>query len=161
MTELYKLMYPKGGRPPKYETPEALWDKFVEYCDYTFNNPIETTEKSATSENTFVRTRQYIRPLTLTGFSCFAGLNGYQLYKRDNGKRNGFSKVFTRIEECVQTQQVEGAIAGVYKENIVARINSIADKTEQQLDHTSGGKSFKGFSFLPLTEVPDDGGDEG
>ncbi len=38
--------------------------------------------------------------------------------------------VIARIDQTIKTQQLEGGLAGFYKDNLVARLNGLADKTE-------------------------------
>lgn len=58
-------------------------------------------------------------------------------------------EVLSRIERVIETQQFEGACVGAFNANIIARKLGLADK--QEVDHTTLGKEFKSFSFLPYT----------
>ncbi len=72
----------------------------------------------------------------------------------DSTDDKDFLMVIARIEETIETQQFEGACVGAFNANIIARKLGLSDK--QELDHTTGGKEFKGFNFLPYTKEADE-----
>lgn len=64
-----------------------------------------------------------------------------------------FLHVIARVEETIETQQFEGACVGAFNANIIARKLGLSDK--QEVDHTTQGKPFNGFDFLPYTPEAD------
>lgn len=130
---LLKEMVKRIGRPARFEKPEALLECFCEYVEFQRQHPWEVfnQQRGKRSGSEFKgEQRQLLRvPCTLQGFIAFTG-TGYRWedFKRHYSKKSEqFSTVITRIENFVQADQLEGAIIGEFKENIVARLNGIKD----------------------------------
>ncbi len=122
------------GRPQIFETPEDLYNSACEYFEYTTNR--KDLDKYAFKQKRNV-------PFTLTGLCLFLGVNTKYFwdFKRrlnveESEKDAEFSEVINKIEEIIQTQQVTGAIVGLYKENIIARLNGIKDSVKQEVTET-------------------------
>lgn len=133
-----------GGRPRKWKSPDELIDKLQEYCTACAENPILVEEGKKTkdggqkSEKEFKMNR-VARPLTLDGYCNFAGISDWSKTKQTYANEEGFSEAFALVERVIRDQQVSGAMVGLYKENIVSRINGITDRQ----DITSGGKRIE------------------
>ena len=152
--ELWQIARP-FGRPAKFKSPEELWDAFQRYCTWAENNPLtigkERRQKSkgqgekAASER-FQRNEEAPRPLSLTAFRLHAGIKReWCIFKSDYSKRSqDFCRVIYAIEESVRQQQVDNALVGLYKENLVARINGLAEVTKQEV--TADVKTKVGMS---------------
>ena len=146
-----------GGRPPLFDSPSVLWDKFVEYCDYIDENPwqVKTASNALSSkgeENKGNSLRQEVRPMqrayTLFGFCAFAGISSkWADFKRNYSVREGFQFVLDQIENVVCAQQVDGALINQFNGSIVARLNGLADKQQMELT----GKDGEDFKFPSLT----------
>lgn len=121
----------KMGRPRAY-TPEALEAKFEEYRNYIAETPIykEVPTKGGPMD---IRVN---RPTTLVGFCVFAGIGRNTFL--DYEERPEFSNVITRVRETIETDQLEGAMAGVYDSSIVSRVLRLADRQ----DVTTNGKEI-------------------
>lgn len=132
------------GRPRKIPSAEALWDFFVEYCEWIDNNPWQV--KSASNSLNEAPTRQgedskvskrnglrqdvrvIQRAYTLYGFCAFAGIHSkWADFKRTNINRKGFEPVICAIENAVCAQQLDGALIHQFDGGIVARLNGLAD----------------------------------
>lgn len=142
--ELWQIAKP-FGRPAKFKTPQELWDAFIAYCTWAENNPLtigkERRQKSkgqgekAASER-FQRNEEAPRPLSLVAFRMHAGIKrDWDTFKKEYAARKtaDFCGVLQAIEESVRQQQVENAMVGIYKENIVSRINNISDTIKQEV----------------------------
>jgi hypothetical protein len=142
------------GRKKLFETPELLWEKACEYFEWAEANPWEKC-KSKETNGKMTETEETIlgRPFSLDGFRQYIGASTIWWYKfHDRCKREsdtGFLEVMERIKLIIETQQFEGACIGVFNSNIIARQLGLTDK--KYLDHTNGGKKFKGFNFPSLT----------
>lgn len=141
--ELWQIAKP-FGRPAKFKSPEELWDAFIAYCTWAENNPLtigkERRQKSkgegqSVSSERSQRNEEAPRPLSLTAFRLHAGIKReWCIFKSDYSKRSqDFCRVIYAIEESVRQQQVENAMVGIYKENIVSRINNISDTIKQEV----------------------------
>lgn len=73
------------------------------------------------------------RPLSLVAFRLHAGIKrNWDTFKEDYEKKGeDFCAVLHAIESTVRQQQVENAIVGNYKENIVSRIHNLSDTINQ------------------------------
>ena len=133
----------KVGRPRAY-TPEALEAKFEEYRNHIAETPIykEVPTKGGPMD---IRVN---RPTTLVGFCVFAGIGRNTFL--DYEERPEFSNVVTRVRETIETDQLEGAMAGVYDSSIVSRVLRLADRQ----DVTTNGKEIT-TATQPISVVLD------
>lgn len=78
------------------------------------------------------------RPYSLVAFRIHAGIKrDWDTFKKDYSKKSrDFRGVLQAIEESIRQQQVENAMVGNYKENIVSRINNISDTIRQDVSGT-------------------------
>lgn len=148
----------RPGRPTKFKTADELWDKFLEYCEWIDNNPwqirtasnsLNETGKESGKKSNGMRqdVRVLQRPLTLQGFTTFAGINRWNDFKRNNLRRKGFDEVVQAIENVVLTQQLDGALLRQFDGALVARLNGIADRQVTEIT----GKDGEEFKFPKLT----------
>ena len=97
------------------------------------------------------------RPYSLTGLCIYLGTSSrwWSSFRSECMKKNDedFLHVIARVEETIETQQFEGACVGAFNANIIARKLGLSDK--QEVDHTTQGKPFNGFDFLPYTPEAD------
>lgn len=140
------------GRPRSYQ-PDELWDKALEYFEWTENNPWYKNEavKGGDAVGTIIQVPTS-RPFTQTGFCVFAGISmaTFEVYS----KIEEFLGVTTRIKEIMYTQKFEGATVGAYNANIIARDLGLTDKVDQNTKH-SGEIMFKGMNFVKPNDSND------
>lgn len=129
------------GRPPKFKSAKKLWSKFTEYIDWADANPVQTFNKLAASgdkqqpKNKTMAQMQVQRPYTLIGFITFAGIGNWCEFKQGKAHQTeDFSIVIRAIENTIQSQQIDGALVGVYNSNLTARLNGIADVTKNEVN---------------------------
>lgn len=134
-----KMTYPPfrpvhpGGRPLKY-TPKELAEKFSEYVEWANENPLET---GYSEEISYVKTKRHLehsetkpRMVSIRGFLVWLGTDMNWWYGLPSGKRGEeFSRVIARIKDYCEHYQTELASAGIYKENIIARLLGLVDKS--------------------------------
>lgn len=166
-------MRTKTGRNRLFAEPEALWEAACEYFQWCDEHP--WTTRKATQKNVPVKvvkdkeivienqqqTQQEVtptsRPYSLMGMCVYLGAstNWWNEFRSAciNKRDKDFLEVIARVEETIKTQQFEGACVGAFNANIIARTLGLADK--QEVDHTTQGKPFKGFDFLPYTPEAD------
>ena len=121
----------KVGRPLAY-TPDTLKTKFEEYRRFIADNPLfkEVPTKSGPME---IRVN---RPMTIVGFCAFAGILKDTFF--DYEKKEDFIHVTTRVRETIESDQLGGAMAGIYDSSIVSRVLRLADRQ----DVTTNGKEI-------------------
>lgn len=127
----------RTGVQRKYNTPIALWEKFEEYCEYVDDNPI-LGEEVKTQGKSLVRVKvKYRRAYTLEEFCLFAGVGNAYLRQfvenhkdlADDRSNEMYAQVIAEMKEVVKKQQFDGATAGLFKENIIARYLGLAERT--------------------------------
>lgn len=137
--ELWQIAKP-FGRPAKFKSPQELWEAFIAYVEWSANNPMTVNDTRSQRKSTLKDERsqykqQVERPLTLIAFRLHAGIKrDWATFKADYSKRSkDFCGVLQAIEQQVRDQQVQNALVGNYKENLVARLNGISDTVEQKV----------------------------
>ena len=142
--ELWQIAKP-FGRPRKFKTAQELWDAFIAYVEWSANNPMTISDSrlqrnkyNSKSElpNLKQQYKQTVeRPLSLGSFRLHAGIHRqWGDFRKDYMKRsNAFCEVIYAIEEQVREQQIANAAGGNYKENLVSRLNGLAEVTKQEV----------------------------
>ena len=123
----------KHGRDLLFESPELLWESACEYFDSVEENPFiseETTSKISHVEHKEIRHK---RPFTLHALCLYldCSRNYFNMFKQtcDTDLKKDFLAVITRIEDVIYSQKFEGASAGLFNSNIIARDLGLAEKT--------------------------------
>ncbi len=114
----------KHGREKTY-TPDELHDKAIEYFGWVIKNPIQIIDPTGGESHTYK-----IRPMSKKGFCVFIGLasKNYFEWHKDQDYRN----IIHAINDVIAIQQTEMATIGEFKENIIARMQGLAEKQEIQ-----------------------------
>ncbi len=127
----------KHGRELLFETPSLMWEAATEYFQWCVDNPLNELQfhgKDATE-----CTVPKVRAFTLTGLCLYLDCNqAYfrQFKETELGKTKDFSTILMRIEETIYTQKFEYAAAGFLNANIIARDLGLAEKTDNNQNHT-------------------------
>ncbi len=137
----YWQLRKSNGKPPKY-TPNKLWSKFVDYCEWIDNNPfkeavlvqkgIKIKDDAGNEKTTYSVGLPKMRPYTLSGFYVFANIDR-KTFKNYEQKDN-YIPITTRIRDIVYTQKFEGAASGFFNANIIARDLGLVDKQENTVN---------------------------
>lgn len=133
----------KDGRPRIFKTPDEMWLKAVEYFEWCEDNPIIINQVSAGEIHAVPKDR----PMCLEGL--YDHLNISVECFRDYEKRNDFVEVTRAIRNVIFRQQYEGATAGLYNANIVARKLGLAESQ----NHKIGGDSENPIDGVWKVEV--------
>lgn len=124
----------KHGRDKLFATPDLLWEAACEYFEWCDNNP--WTKKDWVGKDAEMVLRETQRPYTLSGLCLYldCGSAYFRVFKAQlpDGEQD-FKTVITRIEETIYTQKFEGAAAGMFNANIIARDLGLVDKKEQNI----------------------------
>jgi hypothetical protein len=109
----------KHGLDGKFKTPEEIWENFMLYVQWAEENPlIEVDFRGKDAMRVDIPKK---RVLTKDGFALACGFSSYGNLSVYKSKSEGFSKVFTRIEQAIIAQKFEGASSGFFNHNIIAR----------------------------------------
>jgi hypothetical protein len=115
------------------ETPEAMAELFLEYSKYQKDSPkFENIVHQKTGD--IIPVPREV-PLTWNGFEIWLSDNGI-LEKLDDYKANkdsrysAYADIITRIGKIIYQDKYNGAAAGIFNPNIIARDLGLADKKE-------------------------------
>ena len=126
------------GRPRKYENPELLWAAACEYFEYVDSNQLERIEGIKSGDMAGMTMAIPVRrPYTKIGMQCYLGLNSS--YLRDLKDDSDFSAVLELIDNVIETQQLESALAGLTNAMLTSRLLGLVDK--QAVEQTGDMKA--------------------
>lgn len=122
----------KTGRPLNVETPEELWQLYLNYKQWCEDNPIKIQDFVGKDGDEVIRKK--IRPLTIEGYKnyCYGIVGNVEQYLNNLEQRYPqFVSICTRIKEEIRQHQLEGGLTGLYNPSITARINNLKEQVEQ------------------------------
>jgi len=126
-----------AGRPKNIESPEKLWEYFLNYRKSVSESPILVHDFVGKDAEEVRRERQ--RPLTMEGFNNWLEdheiINNLDNYlANSNNSYTEFSSICSRIRRNIRQDQIEGGMAGIYNPSITQRLNNLAEKTETKIE---------------------------
>lgn len=133
---------PKGTK--NIETPEKMWEIFLDYKKQTKENPIKVQDYVGKDGDAVYRDKE--RPLTIEGFECYCFENGIisdlsHYFCNLNNRYSDYVAICSRIKKMVRKDQIEGGMVGIYNQSITQRLNGLKEQTETDL--TTKGKELK------------------
>jgi hypothetical protein len=121
------------GKKKYIETPELLWDYFLQYKKYVKDNPIIVKDWVGKDATDVYREKE--KPLTIDGFECWcydqeiiSDLSQY--FANTEQRYSEYQTICSRIRKAVRTDQIEGGMAGIYNPSITQRLNNLVEKTQ-------------------------------
>ena len=126
-----------AGQPKKIESPEQLLEYFEQYKEWANANPYKWHDFVGKDAQEVWKQRQ--RPTTWIGFEAWLSVNGIisQLTHYEQNANDAYTEylpTIRAIKRRISQDIVEGALAGVYNQNIAARIEGLTDKREVDLN---------------------------
>lgn len=125
-----------AGRPLAISTPEHMWNHFLEYQKDVESKPLYKTlfvGKEGRREK-----EPLARPLTWAGFDTYLNNKGVIIDTQDyrsntDGRYEQFKQVVTRINNAMFANKFEGAAAGIFQQNIIARELGLSEKNDHKV----------------------------
>ena len=121
------------GKKKYIETPEKLWEYFINYKEFVKKKPIIVKDWVGKDATDVYREKE--RPLTIEGFENYLedneiinNLSNY--FANSNGAYSEYSTICSRIKRNVRQDQIEGGMAGIYNPSITQRLNGLVDRQE-------------------------------
>lgn len=115
-----------AGPKPKFKTPEALWDACVEYFEWVDANPLhEVIAYQGKAGESLPK----LRAMTIVGLCLFLDIDETS-WRNWRASRPDLLPIITRVERVIYSQKFEGAAAGLFVPNIIARDLGLADRQE-------------------------------
>lgn len=121
----WKLAQNFGNGVPKLYTPEKFWEGALQYFAEYPNEPLY--DSKMTSKGEIVEVPKP-RAMSIPSLCAFLGISSATFYNYKNDK--AFVEVISRIQDIMYAQKFEGASAGVFESNIIARDLGLANKQE-------------------------------
>lgn len=149
------------GRPKNFDSPEELWYLACEYFKRQDGAPwLRTDFRGKDADAVVIPTAA---PYLWSGFEDFlyekkgiTTLKDYRTASRNpeylDGRYKDFTEVVTRVDSIMVSQKISGALVGAYNSNLVARLEGLADKTEE-VGNTKEKRPK--FVFVNKTEIKD------
>jgi len=128
----------KMGRPRNFKSPEHQYEIFTTYKKYVKGNPYLVEDWVGKDATPVLRKKE--RPLTMEGFKIFVAdsvdidfLNIKNYIENHENRYPEFEGIVTRIKQEIRDEQIGGGMAGMYNQNLTARLNNLAEKTQTEI----------------------------
>lgn len=143
--QIWKMAKP--GRRAMTSDPAELWQKAVDYFNWCDNNPLLKEEPVKHQGEGTTMELSLGRPYSMDAFTIFASVSAsyfrtrkLELADKEDMKtatpqESELLDTIHAIENVIRNQRFEGAAVGVFKENLISRIDGYADNINQ---HNSG-----------------------
>lgn len=116
----------KHGREAIFSDPEILWQACEEYFEWVETNPLLEPDLVKFQGAATVVNIPRPRPFTVSGLCLFLEID--QTTWAEYRKNELLSETAARVDAVIKTQKFEGAAAGIFNPNIIARDLGLADK---------------------------------
>jgi hypothetical protein len=135
------------------ETPEELYDLFEAYRLWVIDNPYLVHDFVGKDADEVERKKQ--RPLTWVGFEAWLWREGVLQHlghyeQNTDGAYEAYLPIIRAIKRQCSSDVIDGALSGIYNQNIAARVEGLTEKKE--LDH----KGIPEQTVTYLVAKPDD-----
>lgn len=131
-----------AGRPKSFASPEELWGYACDYFKLCDETPWE--RKDFKGKDVMEVEIPTSAPYLWSGFEAYlfknygiTTLKDYRTASRNEEHRDGaykeFAEVIRAIDSIMTNQKLSGALVGAYSPNLVARLEGLAEKTENEV----------------------------
>lgn len=124
------------GKNKNIETPELLWDYFLQYKTQTKKNPIIVKDWVGKEAETVYREKE--KPLTFVGFQNFldeleiiSDVTDY--FENKDNRYADYVRICSRVKRNIQDDQIAGGMVGIYNSSITQRLNGLVDRKETEI----------------------------
>lgn len=119
----------KVGRPPKFESVEALAEACIAYFEWAENNPLRQQRVYAYKGTLTKGLVTKPRALTMAGLFAYTDISP-QVWKDWRESRPEFSDLQDQVERIIWEQKFVGAASDIFNHFIIARELGLADRQE-------------------------------
>ena len=123
----------KNGHGKYIESPEKLWQFFLEYIEHEKRTPY--IEKVYVGKDGDERDKPIVKHISFLGFEGYLAINGilqdlgdYESNKK--GAYSDYSTIITRIKKVCTGQLLTAAVSGVANGNVVSRYLGLKESTD-------------------------------
>lgn len=118
----------KHGRDRVIQSPDELWENFIQYAEWVESNPLE--EQHWVGKDGDEVKRYKMRPMLKPEFAVVCGLSEFAEIASLKKVSDDFSQIVRRIESAIASWNITGSAAGFLNPNIIARVEGLSEKTE-------------------------------
>jgi len=118
------------GPKPRFNSDTQLWDACCQYFQYVEDNPLLEEKIFVVGGKLRKTSLKKKRAMTLAGLNIFLGIS-HDTWERLR-KRKAVSVVAQRVDMIIRNQKFEGAAAGFFNANIIARDLGLQDHTSNE-----------------------------
>lgn len=141
------------------ETPERMWELFIEYATITKQSPRYRTQFVG-RDGVMVK-EPLERPLTLEGFELYVAEEGIiedfqQYFENRDDRYKEYVYICSRIKKSIRKDQIEGGMVGQYNPSITQRLNGLTEKTENKNEHSGTINANFGNPIQPTQQSTED-----
>lgn len=128
----------KHGRDTLFHSPDKLVNAAQEYFEWCDKHPLYRQEAvKSGSECGRIIDIPIRRPYSLSGLCTYLQCSQSYFYQYKKKCNEEFREAIETVENIIETQQFEGAVAGIFNTSIIARKLGLREQT----DITSNGQS--------------------
>jgi hypothetical protein len=125
------------GRTKYIKNPQLLWKEFLLYQEWVKANPF--LENDFTKDGKEV-IRKKMRAPSIQGFENHLASKGLisdlsDYLRNKDGRYKDFEAVSKRIKSNIFSEQLEGAMSGVFHHAVVCRLLGLVDRKETEVKH--------------------------
>lgn len=150
-------MSEKVAKHKYIKSPEKLAELFEEYREWVKENPFTKTDW--VGGIALEVKRPYLRPLSFLGFESWlydnkiiCSLSSYE--HNENAAYAQYLPIIARIKSIIEANQFDGAVAGVYNPNIIARKLGLSEKVSAEHTGKDGGPIKTDANFnVPIEKL--------
>jgi hypothetical protein len=121
------------GKVKYIETPDLLWDYFLQYKKLVKSSPILVKDWVGKDADQVYKEKE--KPLTFIGFQNYlddeniiSDVTDYFENKQD--RYSEYIRICSRIKRNITDDQICGGMVGIYNPSITQRLNSLVERTE-------------------------------
>lgn len=143
------------GAPRKFDGPEPLWAKCVEYFEWNKANPLKEQKHMSAGGKIVELEVARMRAMTIGGLCLHLNCT-FETWCDWRKNREDLSDVITRAEAIIRAQKFEGASADLLNANIIARDLGLADKRDLSVtppDLTDAEQAEQLVGMVPVLDA--------
>jgi hypothetical protein len=118
------------GKHKYIETPEKMWELFIEYKNSVKDNPAKIQDYVGKDAEMVYREKE--KPLTFEGFECYLFDNGIisdlsKYFANTDSKYSEYCAICSHIRKVIKNDQIQGGMIGIYNPSITQRLNGLTE----------------------------------
>lgn len=146
------------GKNKYIETPEIMWQYFLDYKDLVKKSPILVQDFVGKDADLVYREKQ--KPLTFIGFQNYLDDQNIitdvtDYFENKDNRYTDYIRICSRIKRNIQDDQIAGGMVGIYNPSITQRLNGLTDN----VDLTTKGKEIQNSPTTIQVEIIEPDGD--